>query len=76
MGYELEKRTQQTILEEKECNDYTEHIQDNKKGMKSNLFFGHGPTQDAFENRDFATTNDLVYGERQKCDKIINTAVW
>ena len=34
---------------------------DRKHGVKNHLFIGHGPTQDTFEKRDFATTNDMVY---------------
>ena len=36
------------------------------------MFFGHGATQDAFEKRDFATTNDLVYEHKEKVSTIID----
>ena len=36
------------------------------------MFFGHGPTQAAFENRDLGTTNDCVYNKLQKTEQIID----
>mmetsp|Transcript_16088 Transcript_16088/g.11332 ORF Transcript_16088/g.11332 Transcript_16088/m.11332 type:complete len:82 (-) Transcript_16088:248-493(-) len=60
------------ILAEKEYADYHDHMVEINKGTKSHLFFGHGATQDAFEKRDFATTNDLVYEKKEKVDTIID----
>ena len=60
------------ILEEKEYNDYHNAMVENKNGMQSHLFFGHGPTQDRFDKRDLATTNDLVYGDLKKTAEIID----
>ena len=36
------------------------------------MFFGHGPTADTFEKRDFTTTNNMVYEQKQKIETIIN----
>ena len=40
--------------------------------MKRHLFTGHGSTQDTFEKRDFATTNDMVYERKARIDQIID----
>lgn len=45
---------------------------DQKRGVSHHLLTGHGAQQEIFERRDFVTTNDLVYGERQPVEKIIN----
>lgn len=45
---------------------------ENKKGCKSHLFFGHGPSQEVFEKRDHGTTNELVYDKLQKTQTIID----
>ena len=37
---------------------------------------GHGPTQDTFEKRDFTTTNNMVYENREKVETIINPNNW
>ena len=44
----------------------------NQRGQPKHLFFGHGATQDTFEKRDFSTTNNMVYEQRQKIETIIN----
>lgn len=44
----------------------------NQRGQPSHLFFGHGPTQDTFEKRDFTTTNHMVYEQKEKIETIIN----
>ena len=66
--------------EQKAEQDWEEHIPCRKKGIKSNVFFGHGPTQETvlfshtlqFEDRDFKTTNELFYGVREKSNTVMN----
>ncbi len=47
-------------------------MRDLKRGLPHHLFTGHGATEDTFEKRDFATTNDMVYGDRKDVETIIN----
>ena len=42
-----------------------------QRGLAHHLFKGHGATQDTFEQRDFATTNDMVYERRADVESII-----
>ena len=59
---------------EKEFSDYQKHMNDQnrKYGVANHLLKGHGATQDTFERRDFATTNNLVYERRADVETIIN----
>ena len=57
---------------EKEYDDYEKLMIDRKRGVKHHLLTGHGPTQETFEKRDFATTSDMVYGRRADVETIIN----
>lgn len=43
-----------------------------KVGTQSHLLFGHGATQDAFENRDLGTTNTEVFEKLQKTNTFTN----
>ena len=43
-----------------------------KRGLNNNFFIGHGPKQETFDKRDFATTNDMVYERRARIDEIID----
>ena len=42
-----------------------------QRGLSHHLFSGHGATQDTFEQRDFATTNDMVYEKRADTETFI-----
>jgi hypothetical protein len=70
---EFAPRTKEVILEETHQSEL-EGVFDpkNRHGVKSHLFFGHGPTNESFEKRDLCTTNSLVYEQRQKVDTIID----
>ena len=59
-------------MEEAKYADYNGAMIDRKRGVKHHLFTGHGATQDTFEQRDFATTNDMVYERRAKVETIID----
>merc|ERR1719480_705871 len=58
--------TQQEILDDKEYKDYYKHLVDCKVGTQKHLLFGHGSTQEAFENRDMGTVNNSVYDKLEK----------
>ena len=60
------------ILQEQEYADAEAALQRNKRGLANHLFTGHGATQDTFEKRDFATTNDMVFGDKKDIETIIN----
>ena len=60
------------ILQEREYKDYNDLMIDRKRGVKHHILSGHGATQDTFEKRDFATTNDMVYERRAPVETIIN----
>lgn len=75
-AYEIKPETQDDILANKEYAEYHDHMVEIQRGTKPHLFFGHGATQDAFEKRDFATTGDLFYGDKQKTHTIIDPHVY
>lgn len=73
MAFEHQNRTKESILEEKHQEEINKAFDpSNKLGVKSHLFFGHGPTDATFEKRDLCTTNQMVYEQRQKVDQIID----
>ena len=45
---------------------------DRKRGVQHHIIVGHGASQETFEKRDFATTNDMVYERREKVETIID----
>ena len=59
-------------LENVERTKEYEKLTNNKDGQPSHLLFGHGPTQDTFEKRDFGTTNTLFYDKKMKTETLIN----
>jgi hypothetical protein len=70
---EYQPRTKEAILQETQQKE-SDSVFDpnNRHGVKSHLFFGHGPTNESFEKRDLCTTHQLVYEQRQKVDTIID----
>ena len=57
---------------ETEYNDYENSMRDMKRGVANHVLIGHGPTQNTFEKRDFATTNDMVYDRRNTVEQMID----
>ena len=51
-------------------------MENTPQGIQRHLFFGHGATQEAFDKRDFGTTNDLMYGAREKIETITDPHVF
>ena len=70
--YDNAPKTREMILAEREYKDFNDLMIDRKRGVKHHILSGHGATQDTFEKRDFATTNDMVYERRAPVETIIN----
>ena len=70
--YDNAPKTREMIMAEAEYADYNKSMIDRKRGVQHHLFTGHGSTQNTFEKRDFATTNDMVYERRVRVEEIIN----
>ena len=70
--YDNTAKTREMILAEKEYDDYEKLMIDRKRGVKHHLLTGHGATQETFEKRDFATTNDVMLGQRANVETLIN----
>ena len=71
--YQNQTKTRDMKLAEAEYADHQAAMGgDRKHGVKNHLFIGHGPTQDTFEKRDFATTNDMVYERKANVEQIID----
>ena len=70
--YDNANKTREMVLAEAEFKDYDKAMIDRKRGVQHHLFTGHGATQDTFERRDFATTNDMVYDRRARVEQIID----
>ena len=70
--YESQPKTRQMIQAEAEFQEYDSNMRDMRHGIKNHIFFGHGPTQDTFEKRDMATTNDMMFEKRVGIESAIN----
>ena len=70
--YDNANKTREMHLADAEFKDYDKAMVDRKRGVQHHLFTGHGATQDTFEKRDFATTNDMVYDRRARVEQIID----
>ena len=64
--------TEDEIENEEGYKEYEKAVTNNKAGQPSHILFGHGPTQDVFEKRDFGTTNNLFYEKKMKTETLIN----
>ena len=60
-AYDVPKRTQEDLLEEKEYKDYEVNCELNQNGIPGHLLVGHGPELTDFEKRDIATVKNLSY---------------
>ena len=69
--YDFPERSPQELLEDKYMKE-TENRLNPKRGQAGHLFFGHGAAQDAFEKRDFGTSNDLFFDKKMKTESLIN----
>jgi len=68
----MEDKTQEHILTEKEYKDYHENMVEIQRGQPRHIFLGHGLATEKFEKREFATTSDLAYGDKQTTESIIH----
>ena len=69
-AFDVVKKTQQDLLEEKEYKDYEVNCELNPRGIPGHLLTGHGPELNDFERRDIATTKNLSYDAKQKANEI------
>ena len=60
-AYDIPKRTQEDLLEEKEYKDFKVNCELNQNGIPGHLLCGHGPELNDFEKRDIATVKNLSY---------------
>ena len=90
-AYPMEKKTTEMILvsyrliqifdkfifqTEKEYADYNEAMVSTDRGQPRHLFMGHGLNANDFEKREFASLNQLAYGEKKSTEQIIHPKVY
>uniref|UniRef100_A0A7S3JHV4 Uncharacterized protein n=1 Tax=Euplotes harpa TaxID=151035 RepID=A0A7S3JHV4_9SPIT len=63
--------TEDEIAAEEGYKEFEEKVYP-KKGQPTHILFGHGASQDAFDKRDFGTTNELFFDKKMKTEKMIN----
>ena len=64
-AFEIPKKTQQDLLDEKEFKDFETYCELNQNGVPGKLLTGHGPELEHFERVDLATTKNLSYEQKQ-----------
>ena len=64
-AFDIPKKTQQDLLEEKEYNDYKVNVELNQNGIPGHLLVGHGPELNDFERRDIGTVQNMSYAGRE-----------
>mmetsp|Transcript_39357 Transcript_39357/g.60169 ORF Transcript_39357/g.60169 Transcript_39357/m.60169 type:complete len:134 (-) Transcript_39357:31-432(-) len=74
--YDIPKRTQKDILEEKEYKDFAENMTFQQRGLPNHLFLGHGKEINDFEKRDLATTHVLSYEKKMNASSITNSMAY
>ena len=74
--YEIPKKTQQDLLDEKEYKDYSENVELNPRGLPNHLLAGHGMDTTAFEKRDIIQTSKLFMEDRLPVGKITASTDW
>ena len=76
LAYDIPKRTQQDLLEEKEYDDFTKNVGFNQRGLPHYLLTGHGQDLNTFEKRDLATTTFQSFGEKKIAKEIVHPMNW
>ena len=71
LAYDIPKRTQQDLLDEKEYKDFKDNVELNPNGLPNHLLLGHGMKIPEFEKRDIATTKNLSYDFKQSAKEIL-----
>ena len=69
--YDVPKKTQQDLLDEKEYKDFAENVELNMRGMPNHLLVGHGMDTQQFERRDIVQTSKLFMEEKKVIKEII-----
>ena len=64
IAYDIPKRTQQDLLDEKEYNDFKQNVEFNQRGVPNHLLIGHGMDMDTFEKRDISTTAKMSFQDK------------
>ena len=72
LAYDIPKKTQQVLLEEKEYKDYADNVEFNQRGVPHHVLIGHGQDLATFEKRDLVTTDKMAYDEKQSAKQIID----
>ena len=72
LAYDIPKRTQQDLLDEKEYKDFKDNVELNQNGIPNYLMIGHGMEMKQFEQRDMATTKNLSYEFQNSAKEIIS----
>ena len=75
-AYEIPKRTQQDLLNEKEYADFKNNVEFNQQGLPGHLLIGHGMDLKTFEKRDCATTANMSYAEKLDAKTITKQTQW
>ena len=70
-NYPTKPVTEDEIVADAGYKEYAKVFKD-KRGQPGHILMGHGATQDAFEKRDFATTNELFFDKKMKTETLIN----
>ena len=72
MVYDVPKKNQQDLLEEKEYKDYASNVEFNQRGVPHHLLIGHGMDLETFEKRDLVTTDKMALGEKATACQIVH----
>ena len=75
-AYDIPKRTQQDLLEEREYQDFSSNVEFNQRGLPHYLLTGHGQELNTFEKRDICTTKDMAYTLKKTAHEIIHPMYW
>ena len=76
LAYDIPKRTQQDLLEEKDYQDFQQNVAFNQRGLPHYLLTGHGQDLNTFEKRDLATTANQSFGQKKNAKEIIHPMNW
>ena len=75
-AFEVAKKTQEDLLEEKEYKDFQTNCELNQNGIPGHLLVGHGPELDYFERRDLATVKNLSFEQKEKAHEIMHSMTY
>ena len=76
LAYDVPKRTQQDLLDEKEYKDYKSNVEFSQAGLPNHLLIGHGMDINTFERRDCATTANMSFADKLGANEITKMTNW